>query len=487
MVASLPMTTSDDDAGLVARAALRLTAWTERWIPDAFIFALLATIIVFVAAVVWTPSSAGQVVDAWGGGFWDLIPFTLQMSLIIITGHVLATSAPMRAAIRAIAGWPKTPKSAVALVTFFALFTSWFNWGFSLIFSAVLAKAVARRVEGVDYRALAAASMLGLGSIWAQGLSGSAALQMATPGALQPRIRDIVAADGLVPGGMIPFEHTIFLWQSLTSVVIEIVIVVAVMWLATPPAAKAKTAKMLGVDLDEPFDSAADASVGRVAQGALLPPGARLEHSPVLNVLIVLMGAAFLFRYFDRAADPINALSVNIINFAFLILGVLLHRTPARLMHAVSAATPAVWGVILQFPFYAGIAAIITTTHLNERLANAFVSISTPHSFPAVVAIYSAVLGVFVPSGGSKWVIEAPYVMAAAHELKVHLGWVVASYDLGEAIANLLQPFWMLPTLGMLGLRARDVMGYTFIVALVLTPVVILLVTLLGATLPYPL
>jgi short-chain fatty acids transporter len=470
----------DEQPGLIARAALRLTAWTERWIPDAFIFALLATIIVFIAALIWTPSSAGQVVDAWGGGFWDLIPFTLQMSLIIITGHVLATSAPMRAAIRSIAGWASTPRGAVALVTFFAMFTSWFNWGFSLIFSAVLARAVARRVEGADYRALAAASLMGIGSIWAQGLSGSAALQMATPGALQPQIRDIVAANGLVPGGMIPFSETIFLWQSLASVVIEIIIVVAVMWLATPPASKAKTASMLGVDLSEREPHASKPA-------GPIPPGAWLEHSPLLNVLIALMGAWYLFRYFGRAADPINALSVNIINFSFLMVGILLHRTPARLMHAVSAATPAVWGVILQFPFYAGIAAVITATHLNERLANAFVSISTPYSFPAVVAIYSAVLGVFVPSGGSKWVIEAPYVMAAAHELKVHLGWVVASYDLGEAIANLLQPFWMLPTLGMLGLRARDVMGYTFIVALVLTPVVILLVTLLGATLPYPL
>lgn len=476
----------DEQPGLIARAALRLTAWTERWIPDAFIFALLATVLVFVAALIWTPSTPGQVVDAWGGGFWDLIPFTLQMSLIIITGHVLATSAPMRAAIRAIAGWPRTPKGAVALVTFFSLFTSWFNWGFSLIFSAVLAKAVARRVEGVDYRALGAASLLGIGSIWAQGLSGSAALQMATPGALQPQIRDIVAANGVVPGGMIPFEHTIFLWQSFASVIVEIIVVVAVMWLATPPASKAKTASMLGVELGEDESStSAKASVGE--PGAPVPPGAWLEHSPVLNVLVALMGLTFLYRYFGRAADPINALSVNIINFSFLIIGILLHRTPARLMHAVSAATPAVWGVILQFPFYAGIAAMITATHLNERLANAFVSISTPYSFPAVVAVYSAVLGVFVPSGGSKWVIEAPYVMAAAHELKVHLGWVVASYDLGEAIANLLQPFWMLPTLGMLGLRARDVMGYTFIVALVLTPVVIALVTLLGATLPYPL
>ena len=475
------------EVGLVARAALRLTAWTERWIPDAFVFALLATIIVFVAALVWTPSTPLQVIDAWGNGFWDLITFTLQMSLIIITGHVLATSAPMGKAIRAIASWPTTPRGAVTLVTFFALFTSWFNWGFSLIFSAVLAKEVARRLDGVDYRALAAASMLGLGSIWAQGLSGSAALQMATPGAVQPQIRDIVSNGGMIAGGIIPFRDTIFLWQSLASVLVEIVIVCTVMWLATPPASKAKTAAMLGINLGPPFDAADDASAVRRAQVKRLPPGAWFEHSPILSVILVLMGGLYIVRYFGRSAEPLNAITINILNFTFLIVGVLLHRTPARLMHAVQGAVPAVWGVVLQFPFYAGIAAIITTTHLNEQLANAFVSVSTPASFPAVVAIYSAVLGVFVPSGGSKWVIEAPYVMAAAHELKVHLGWVVASYDLGEALANLLQPFWMLPTLGMFGLRARDVMGYTFIVALVLTPVVIVLVTVLGATLPYPL
>ena len=202
---------------------------------------------------------------------------------------------------------------------------------------------------------------------------------------------------------------------------------------------------------------------------------------------MVALGLAYAVRYFGRAPEPLNALTVNVLNFLFLMVGILLHRTPARLMHAVKAATPAVWGVILQFPFYAGIAAVITSTHLNERLANAFVSLSTPHTYPAIVAMYSAVLGVFVPSGGSKWVIEAPYVMAAAHALKVHLGWVVEAYDLGEALANLLQPFWMLPVLGVFGLRARDVMGYTFIVALALAPLVFLLVTLLGATLPYPL
>jgi short-chain fatty acids transporter len=203
--------------------------------------------------------------------------------------------------------------------------------------------------------------------------------------------------------------------------------------------------------------------------------------------LIVAIGGTYLVRYFMQAGEPLNALNLNILNLAFLLVGFLLHQTPARLMRAVQEATPAVWGVILQFPFYAGIAGIITTTHLNERVAGLFVAISTPASFPPLVAIYSAVLGVFVPSGGSKWVIEAPYVMDAAHTLHTHLGWVVSAYDLGEALANLVQPFWMLPILGMFKLSARDVMGYTFVVFLALVPVVLLLVTLLGLTLPYPL
>jgi len=474
-------------SGPIARLALALTAWSERWIPDAFIFALLATFIVLGGALVATPASLAQTVDAWGRGFWELIPFTLQMSLIIITGHVLATSQPMGRVIRAIAGWPSTPRAAVALVTFFTLVASWFNWGFSLVFGAVLAKEVARRVEGVDYRALAAASVLGLGSIWAQGLSGSAALQMATPGALQPQIRDIVSQGGVVPGGIIGFTHTIFLWQSLVSVLVETVVVTAVMWLATPAAGEGKTARDLGIDLFENLEVRTENLELRTKNAEPVPPGAWLEHSPILTWLVVALGVSYLARYFSAAGDPLNALNLNILNLAFLLVGFLLHKTPARLMRAFQEATPAVWGVILQFPFYAGIAGIITGTHLNERLAAVFVRFSTATAFPALVAVYSAVLGVFVPSGGSKWVIEAPYVMAAAHTLKVHLGWVVSSYDLGEALANLVQPFWMLPVLGLFKLGARDVMGYTIVVFLALTPVVIVLVTLLGLTLPYPL
>lgn len=461
------------------RVAARLSDAAERYVPDAFVFALIGTVLVVFAGMVATPTPPLEVVEVWGKGFWELLPFTLQMALVVITGYVLATAPPLYRAIRSLAGVPKSPAGAVAFVALFAMLSSWLNWGFSLMFSAMLAKEVARRVPAADYRALAAASFLGLGSIWAQGLSGSAALQMASPTAMTPAIREIVAHDGIAPGGLVPLSETIFLWQSLASVVVEIAVVTLVVWLAAPRGARAKHAEALGIALG--------ASEG--SEPLPLPRktvGDWLEHSPLLSVAFVALAGTYLARYFLKAPQVLAAINLDTVNLAFLTAGVALHGTPARLMRAVRDAVPATWGIVLQFPFYAGIAAVVSKTHLNEVIAGWFVGVSTRRTFPALVAAYSALLGVFVPSGGSKWVIEAPYVMEAAHALRVHLGWTVACYDLGEALANLVQPFWMLPVLGLFKLRARDVMGFTFLVFLVLAPLVLVLVTVFGATLHYP-
>lgn len=469
-----------DDAGFLARLAERFTRWAERYIPDAFVFALLATFLVVGCAIAFTETTALGVVKIWGDSFWELVAFTMQMALIIITGYVVATSPVVYRLIARLSVTFGSPRAAVAMVALFSMVSSWFNWGFSLIFSAMLAKEVARRVAGVDYRALGASTFMGLGSIWAQGLSGSAALQMATESALPQAIRQIVAGNGAVPGGVIGLSDTIFLWQSLVSVAVEIPIVTLLFYFATPVGPRAKTASDLGIDLGlSPSELSEPARKGT--------PGEWLEHVRILNILFVLLSAAYFVQYFANSKNVLAALNFNTINLFFLTIGVAAHGTPARLMRAVKEATPGVWAIILQYPFYAGIAAVISKTHLNAQLAAWFVRISSAKTFPALIAVYSAVLGMFVPSGGSKWVIEAPYVMQAAHELKVHLGWMVAVYDLGEALANLVQPFWMLPVLALLGLRARDIMGYTFLVFLVLTPVVLVLVTVLGATLPYPL
>jgi short-chain fatty acids transporter len=465
--------------GWLARVAEAFTTWAERWVPDAFVFALAATFIVVLVA--WRRTPLTDIVLIWGGGFWKLLEFTLQMALVIITGYVVATTRPVYRLIAWLARVPRTARGAIAFVAVFAMLSAWLNWGFSLIFSAMLAKETARRLPDVDYRALAASAFLGLGSVWAQGLSGSAALQMATASLLPAEVRAIVAAGDKVPSGVIPLSQTIFLWQSFVSVAVEIAVVTTVVYLAAPGPGRARSARDLGIDLGpSPLEQGEPERRG--------VPGEWLEHSPLLSVLFVALSLSYLWAYLRASPDGVlNAVNLGTINLTFLTLGAALHGTPARLMRAVREATPGVWGVILQFPLYAAIAAVITKTHLNEEIAHAFVSISSARTYPATIALYSAVLGVFVPSGGSKWVIEAPYVMQAAHDLKVHLGWMVAVYDLGEALANLVQPFWMLPILGLLQLKAKDVMGYTFLVFLVLLPVVLILVTWLGTTLTYPL
>ena len=382
--------------GPLERVALRFTDFAERWIPDAYVFALVATILVFVAGLL-VGAPAAVLVRAWGDGFWELLSFTMQMSLVIITGYVVASAGPVKRLIGWVAARARSPRGAVATVALFSMASSWLNWGFSLIFSAVLAREIARRSRGIDYRALAAASLLGLGSVWAQGLSGSAALQMATPGALSPKIRAIVAAGGAVPDGIVGLRDTIFLWQSFVSVAVEIVVVTLVMWLATPVGDRAKDAQALGVALPGDDD---EPEAPRPTT-----PGERLEHAAWPLLAVVALGGAYLVQVFT-SGKGIAALTLNAINLTLLLVGALLHRTPARLMRAVREATPATWGVILQFPFYAGIAGMIATTKLNERIAGLFVSVSTARTFPALMAAYSAVLGVFVPSGGGKWIIQ---------------------------------------------------------------------------------
>ena len=189
-------------------------------------------------------------------------------------------------------------------------------------------------------------------------------------------------------------------------------------------------------------------------------PGEWLEYSPLLNILVALLLFVYLANVFATSPmGPMAALDLNTYNLLFISVGLLLHWRPKRFLRAVAQSVPATGGVLIQFPFYAVIFGMIAGTGINKWLADIFVSVTTQSTYPLLVAVYSAILGVFIPSGGSKWVIEATYVLTAANESKVHLGWVVQIYNAAEALPNLLNPFWMLPLLGILHMKARDLVG----------------------------
>lgn len=460
--------------GVMARAALRSAAWAEKWFPDAYVFAVLGVILVAIAAMLAgaTPKATAE---AFGGGFWSLIPFTMQMAFVVIGGYAVATAPIVARFIDQLARVPRSGRGAIVYVGLVSMLASLLSWGFSLVFGGLLVRALARRGElKMDYRAAGAAAYLGLGAVWAMGLSSSAAQLQANPASMPPGLLEIT--------GVLPFTQTIFLWQSIVLTAVLIGVSLLICWVTAPLGRAARTA----ADFPEAAQSEPDKALPPRTR-----PGEWLEYSPLLTVLLSLLAFGWLAGEFASKPVVTAIASLNTYNFLFLSLGLLLHWRPRSFLNAVAKAVPSTTGVLIQFPLYGGIAMILTGAKgadgdtLAHHLSQLFVHVATQDTFPAVMGVYSAILGFFVPSGGGKWLIEAPYVMQAANELHAHLGWAVQVYNAAEALPNLINPFWMLPLLGVLGLKARDIVGFTFIQLLVHIPLVIGLLWLLGLTLPY--
>jgi short-chain fatty acids transporter len=448
---------------MLARVGLSLSDWFEKWFPDAFALALSAVAIVFVACLL-TGNTVLDTAQRFGTGFWDLVAFTMQMSMIVVTGYAVATSPPVYALIRKLASVPRGARGAVAFVALFSMLASLISWSFSLIFSALLAREVAHRVRGADYRAIGAAAYLGVGSVWALGLSSSAALIMAAPASLPDSIKRI--------SGVIPLAQTLGLWQSLLVAGLLIAVSMAVAFYSAPGDGQARSMKQMGVEY-----APATNDIGKREK-----PGEWLEYSPLLTIVACVLG----FGYFvlEIGAKGVGVvLDLNHYVFLFLIVGMLLHWRPKSFVNAIAASVTPVGGVLIQYPMYAGIVRMLTDSGLSTQISHFFVSVSTTHTFPVMVGIYSALLGLFIPSAGGKWLIEAPYLLEAGKTLGVHLGWIVQTYNATEALANLLHPFWMLPLVGILGLKARDIVGYSMLQFVVHVPIVLLLVWLLNYTL----
>jgi short-chain fatty acids transporter len=468
------LNTRADHTAWPVRAALRCAAFAERWFPDAYVFAVLGVVVVAGSAIAFG-ASPQVTATQFGEGFWSLIPFTMQMAFVVIGGYVAATAPVVARCIEWLARAPKTGRGAVCFVGLVSMLTSLLSWGFSLVFAGLLVRALARREAlRMDYRAAGAAAYLGLGAVWAMGLSSSAAQLQANPASMPPGLLEI--------SGVLPFSQTIFLWQSLLLTGLLIVVSLAVCWFTAPTGEGVRTAR--------DFPAVAPVTDTPVIQKPTRP-GEWLEYSPLLTVLLSLLAFGWLAGEFASKPASSAIANLNTYNLLFLSLGLLLHWRPRSFLDAAARAVPATTGVLIQFPLYGGIALILTKAAgaggitLSQRLSDVFVQVATTDTFAIVMGLYSAVLGFFVPSGGGKWIIEAPYVMQAANELQVHLGWAVQIYNAAEALPNLINPFWMLPLLGVLGLKARDIVGFTFLQLLVHIPLVLGLLWLLGLTLTY--
>lgn len=453
---------------VVQRLGSRIADVVERWMPSPFLFAIILSYIVFLGGVLIEGAGPAAMVGYWYDGFWTLLTFAMQMVLILATGYVLAYHPFVRRAIERVASVPNSGKQAVVLVGVIAMVVSWVQWGLGLIVGAVLAREMGRQAErrglAVHYPLLCVAGYMGLGLTWHWGLAGSAPLLMNTPG-------NVFIEQGIVDG-LVSTSQTIFSTYSLALTVFGIVYAAIVLYLLSPSAEEAEgitefvpRSQLDGAAADGGREQSAGSSTETDDEQTV---GDRINNSRVIGAVIALTGVGVALWTFYQ--EGLGALNLNVVNFAFLFIGLALFTRPRAYEDEFGEAVMATSGIILQFPFYAGIIGMMNASGLSTTLAEALVSVSTPETFPAIAWITAGFINFFVPSGGGEWTVVGQTVLQAANELGVPTGKAVVAYSVGDAHTNLFQPFWALPLLGITGIRARDMFGYAATMLLLLIP-----------------
>jgi short-chain fatty acids transporter len=429
----------------------RLSRFTERWIPDSWVVCMMITVLVLALAMAGARVSLHTAVLAWGGGMWTLLELSMQLSLALVAAHACVSSRPVFRTLEKLSGWsnPDRPVQAVVVMALFSLTTAYFNWALSLVASALFIPFVCRKNPKTDVRLLAVAAYLGQGTVWHGGLSGSAPLILATPG------NPLMAPGGGTPvlDRLVPVTETIF--TPFNLIYLPVVASVGLLTLSLLHPRK---------DVVTFSPAQVDSMMPRIPE---LPP----ERATIAGRLDRFRGwtmlAAVLIAYplgYALVTRGVSAWNINAYNMVFLTMALLLHGRPESLVRAFVNGAATAAGIILQFPFYAGIFGVMKNTPLGDWMGNLFVSISSARTFPLIVYAYSALMTTFVPSGGSKWLIEAPYLLPAARQLGVSVSTTVLSYAYGDSTAHLIQPFWAIPILTVTGLRFGDVVGYNVLV-----------------------
>lgn len=421
----------------------------QKYLPDPFLFAILLTFIVFIMGIVITGQTPLAMVVHWGNGFWNLLSFSMQMVLILVTGHTLANAPVIKRGLTSLANSTKKPSQAIILVSFVSAIASWINWGFGLVVGALLAREIAKTVKKVDYRLLIASAYSGF-VVWHGGLSGSIPLKIASAGHLAEKIT----------GGPVPTSLTIF---APFNLIISAVIIVLLPFINRAMMPDEKDV----VEIDPCLLEESEAETAVHKEKVYFAD--KVENSFIISLLTGIMGLAFVFYYFAKFGFKLN---LNIVNFTFLFVGILLHGTPKRFLTAVANAVKGSAGIIIQFPFYAGIMGMMVGPNpeglsLAQVMSNWFVAISNQTTFPLFTFLSAGLVNFFVPSGGGQWAVQGPIMMPAGAALGVNAAKTAMAIAWGDAWTNMVQPFWALPALGIAGLGARDIMGYCIVVLLV--------------------
>lgn len=416
----------------------------QRFLPDAFIFAILLTVLVYLLGVLITDSGPMEMVSHWGTGFWDLLTFTMQMALVVIAGYVFANAPIIKRFLVKLSKLAKTPAQAIMLVTFVALTASLINYGFGLVAGALFAVQVVRQVPTADFRILVAGAYSGM-LVWHGGFSGSIPLTIATPGHfLEEQM------------GTIPISETLFSPTNL--------FIVVALFITLPIFNRFLMNSTNSIDQERNRFIFPDESVATEEETVIAStPAEKLENSVIISMLIGIMGLSFIVYYFATYGFELN---INIVNFIFIFLGIILHKTPRRFLDTVTNGVKNAGGIIIQFPFYAGIMGMVINSGLSEEIALWFLTFANEYTLPFISFLSGGFINVFVPSGGGQWAVQGPIMIEAALAIDADVAKTAMGVAWGDAWTNMIQPFWALPILAIAGLHIRDIMGFCVMILL---------------------
>ncbi len=416
------------------------TELMRRYLPDPFVFALALTLLTMILAVAVEGNAPLSVAKSWGDGFWNLLAFTTQMAVILAMGYVLATAPLTERLLDRIVGAVHEPRMAIIVATLIGGIGSYLNWGFGLVIGGIVAKKLALKIRGVHYPLIIAAAYSGF-TLYGIGLSASIPVLISTPG--HPMEAQM---------GVIPLSETIF---SLPMLLTNLVVVI------TLPLLNAWLHPKAGDPVTE-VDPAIDQDVKRSGGVSLLDDGtfaSKLNNSRSLSVLIVAVAVVYVVYYFYQG----KSLNLNLVNFIILFLGILLLGSPINYVNRLAEGIKTISGIILQYPFYAGIMAVMAASGLVVTISKVFVDIATPETLPFWGLLSSFVINFFAPSAGGHWVIQGPFMIDAAKAIDSSLAQNSMAVMLGNAWNDLVQPFWILPALAISKLKLKDIMGYTVV------------------------
>ena len=442
---SNPTTKTKENGNFIMRMGNACLRFSLKYMPDASIFAIILTFIAFLLGIFLAKQTPLQMINHWATGFWELLAFAMQMALIVVTGSAVANSPAVKKGIRKIASIPKSGKQAVWLISVVAILVSYVHWGLSLIVGALLAKEMAKqlRIKKIpfEYGLIAAGGYVGQ-MTWHGMLSASIGLSIATPGhVLESEI------------GIIPMRDYMLNFMN---------IFVTIALLIIPPLAacmmhpKDEHVTPLEADALHAID-VEDVPISKIPENPSV--GDRLNYSPLVAWGMGLLGMFYVVYSF--ATKGFAALDINMVNFIFLFLGILLYGNIANYVRAVGAAASGTAGIIFQFPFYAGIMGMIQYSGLVNILANGIVSISTQTTFYLWTFLSASVVNLFVPSGGGQWTVQGPVAIASAKMMDADMVKTCLMVAYGNTWTNMFQPFWAIALLGITGLKAKDIMGYS--------------------------